>query len=101
MIWFAYCLLCVIFAWFVFFAPDRKRRLHVRGFTGIGRHGQEQRANLWRRVEQCGGWEPDQAKGLEELIEENSKLKQLVAVLSLEKQVLLDNQMLKNGRRNP
>ena len=57
--------------------------------------------NLWRRVKQCGGWEPDQAKGLEELIEENNKLKQLVALLSLEKQVLLDNQMLKDGRRNP
>jgi putative transposase len=42
----------------------------------------------WRR--ECGGLKLDQAKRLKELVRENSKLRRLVAELSLEKQVLKD-----------
>jgi putative transposase len=42
----------------------------------------------WRK--EFGGLRLDQAKRLKELEKENSKLKQLVAELSLEKQVLKD-----------
>ena len=42
----------------------------------------------WRK--EFGGLKPDQAKRLKELEKENSKLKRLVAELSLEKQVLKD-----------
>ena len=42
----------------------------------------------WRK--EYGGLKLDQAKRLKELVRENSKLKRLVAELSLEKQVLKD-----------
>jgi len=42
----------------------------------------------WRK--EYGGLKLDQAKRLKELVKENSKLKRLVAELSLEKQVLRD-----------
>jgi putative transposase len=42
----------------------------------------------WRK--EYGGLKLDQAKRLKELVKENSKLKRLVAELSLEKQVLKD-----------
>ena len=42
----------------------------------------------WRK--EFGGLKLDQAKRLKELEKENSKLKRLVAELSLEKQVLKD-----------
>jgi len=42
----------------------------------------------WRK--EFGGLKPDQAKRLKELEKENSRLKRLVAELSLEKQVLRD-----------
>jgi transposase-like protein len=42
----------------------------------------------WRK--EYGGLKPDQAKRLKELEKENSKLKRLVAELSLEKQILKD-----------
>jgi putative transposase len=42
----------------------------------------------WRR--EYGGMKLDQAKRLKELEKENSKLKRLVAELSLEKQILKD-----------
>ena len=46
----------------------------------------EQTYYRWRR--ECGGLKLDQAKRLKELEKENSRLKRLVAELSLEKQVL-------------
>ena len=42
----------------------------------------------WRK--ECGGLKLDQAKRLKELEKENTRLKRLVAGLSLEKQVLRD-----------
>ncbi len=42
----------------------------------------------WRK--EYGGLKLDQAKRLKELVQENSKLKRLVAELSLEKQILKD-----------
>jgi putative transposase len=42
----------------------------------------------WRK--EYGGLKLDQAKRLKELVKENSKLKRLVAELSLEKQILKD-----------
>ena len=42
----------------------------------------------WRK--EYGGLKLDQAKRLKDLVKENSKLKRLVAELSLEKQVLKD-----------
>jgi transposase-like protein len=42
----------------------------------------------WRK--EYGGLKLDQAKRLKELVRENSKLKRLVAELSLEKQILKD-----------
>ena len=45
----------------------------------------------WRK--EYGGLKLDQAKRLKELVRENSKLKRLVAELSLEKQVLKDDQV--------
>jgi len=42
----------------------------------------------WRK--EFGGLRLDQAKRLKELVKENSKLKRLVAELSLEKQILKD-----------
>ena len=48
----------------------------------------EQTYYRWRR--EFGGLKMDQAKRLKELEKENSRLKRLVAELSLEKQVLRD-----------
>jgi putative transposase len=48
----------------------------------------EQTYYRWRR--ELGGLKLDQAKRLKELEKENSRLKRLVAELSLEKQVLRD-----------
>jgi len=48
----------------------------------------EQTYYRWRK--EYGGWKVDQAKRLKELEQENSKLKRLVAELSLDKQVLED-----------
>ena len=48
----------------------------------------EQTLHRWRN--QYGGLKQDEAKRLKELERENSKLKRLVAELSLEKQVLKD-----------
>jgi putative transposase len=42
----------------------------------------------WRK--EFGGWKVEQAKRMKELEKENSRLKRLVAELSLEKQVLKD-----------
>lgn len=44
----------------------------------------------YRRRKEIGGLKLDQAKRLKELEKENSRLKRLVAELSLEKQVLRD-----------
>ena len=44
----------------------------------------------YRRRKEYGGLKLDQAKRLKELVRENSKLKRLVAELSLEKQILKD-----------
>ncbi len=48
----------------------------------------EQTYYRWRR--EYGGLKVDQAKRLKELEQENSKLKRLVAELSLDKQILQD-----------
>jgi putative transposase len=48
----------------------------------------EQTYYRWRK--EYGGLKLDQAKRLKELVKENSKLKRLVAELSLEKQILKD-----------
>jgi len=48
----------------------------------------EQTYYRWRK--DCGGLKVDQAKRLKELEQENSKLKRLVAELSLDKQILQD-----------
>ena len=68
----------------------------------IRRYKPEQIVNLLRQIEvaiangkptprkEYGGLKLDQAKRLKELVKENSKLKRLVAELSLEKQVLKD-----------
>ena len=48
----------------------------------------EQTFYRWRR--EYGGLKVDQAKRLKELEQENSKLKRLVAELSLDKQILQD-----------
>ena len=48
----------------------------------------EQTFYRWRK--EYGGMKTDQAKRLKELEQENSKLKRLVAELSLDKQILQD-----------
>jgi putative transposase len=48
----------------------------------------EQTYYRWRK--ECGGLKLEQAKRLKELEKENSRLKRLVAELSLEKQILQD-----------
>jgi Transposase len=52
--------------------------------------GWDQRANLYRWKKQYVGLETDQARQVKQLQEENSRLKQLVADLSLDKTMLQD-----------
>ena len=66
-----------------------------QGEAGLGmselcrQHGiSEQTYYRWRK--EYGGLKADQAKRLKELEQENSKLKRLVAELSLDKQILQD-----------
>ena len=47
-------------------------------------------ATFYRWKQQYGGLEPDEARELKQLREENSKLKKLVADLSLDKAMLQD-----------
>lgn len=58
--------------------PDIARKLGVA----------EQTVYRWKKV--YGGLEPDQARELRQLREENAKLKKLVADLSLDKVMLQD-----------
>ena len=59
---------------------QRPRRVTRRGFTHT--------YYRWRK--ECGGLKVEQAKRMKELEKENTRLKRLVAELSLEKQVLKD-----------